>query len=218
MKSMSKVLISALIAGGLMMASFSESRVLPDDPWQVRPLLIGSPAPAFTARSPDGSTWSFDPSGLEGPLILTFYRGSWCPYCTQHLMDYRNVETELIELGYRLVFVSPDRPEVIAEGLDDQTVSYEIISDSQLTAAEAFGVAFRLDDVTVARYLKAGINLNEAAGEDHHALPVPSTWIIGEGGTIRFSYVNPDYKTRLAPAVLLAAATSVATRPGSEDR
>ncbi len=218
MNSMSKIMISALIAGGLMMASFSESRVLPDDPWLVRPLLTGAPAPAFTARSPDGQAWSFDPAELDGPVILTFYRGSWCPYCTQHLMDYRKVETDLVELGYRLVFVSPDRPEVIAEGLGEETTAYDIISDSRLAAAEAFGVAFHLDDVTVARYLKAGIDLEEAAGEDHHALPVPSTWIIGEDGTIRFSYVNPDYKTRLAPAVLLAAAQSVATSPGNEDR
>ena len=218
MTSMSKILVSALIAGGLMMASFSDSRVMPDDPWQVRPLLTGATAPAFTARFPDGSSWTFNPAELDGPVILTFYRGSWCPYCTQHLMDYRNVEGELIELGYRLVFVSPDRPEVLAEGLEGETVSYEVVSDSRLAVAEAFGVAFRLDDVTVARYLKAGIDLNEAAGEDHQGLPVPSTWIIGEDGTIRFSYVNPDYKTRLDPTVLLAAARSVATAHGNENR
>ena len=191
---------------GLMLAAFSEGRELPQDPWQIRPLLVGASAPAFAARAPDGSAWAFDPASLEGPVILTFYRGSWCPYCTRHLMEYRPIEGDLRDLGYRLVFLSPDRPETLREGAGEGGTSYELVSDSRMAAAEAFGVAFRLDDVTVARYREAGVDLSEASGESHGLLPVPSTWVIGADGVIRYAYVNPDYKTRLAPAVLLAAA------------
>jgi peroxiredoxin len=208
-----KVLISAAIAVGLMVAAFSEGRVVPEDPWRIRPLLNGMPAPAFAARAPDGTPWTFDPERLDGPVVLTFYRGSWCPYCTRHLLAYRRIEAELMDLGYRLVFLSPDRPEVLRDGQGDEALSYELVSDSRMSAAEAFGVAFRLDELTVARYREAGVDLTEASGESHGLLPVPSTWIIGDDGVIRYSYVNPDYKTRLAPEVLLAAARAAALPP-----
>lgn len=215
MTSVSKILVSAAIAIGLLAACFSEDVGLPEDPFAIRPLLIGAEAPAFSGRDVSGQPWSFDPETNETPVILTFYRGSWCPYCTRHLMEYRHVEETLLELGYRLVFLTPDRPEVIAEGQAGETVNYEVVSDSLLEAATAFGVAFRLDSPTVARYAEAGIDLTAASGEDHKALPVPSTWIIDGDGIIRFAYVNPDYRTRLGPDVLLAAARDAASESGA---
>ena len=214
MHYLAKVLISAAIAVGLMLAAFSEGGAIPEDPWQVRPLLTGAAAPAITARTPDGGAWNFDPAALDGPVILTFYRGSWCPYCTRQLMQYRTIERDLLDLGYRLVFLSPDRPEALREGQGEEFLPYELVSDSRMTAAKAFGVAFRLDEVTVGRYREAGVDLTDASGEGHGLLPVPSTWIIGADGVIRYSYVNPDYKTRLAPDVLLVAAEAALAPPG----
>ncbi len=214
MNSLARILISAAVALGLMLAAFSKDSSVPEDPWQIRPLLTGAPAPEFKARAPDGGDWAFDPENLDGPVILTFYRGSWCPYCTRHLMAFRTVESELKALGYRLVFLSPDRPEVLRKGQAAEPAGYELVSDNRMAAAEAFGVAFRLDELTAARYREAGVDLTEASGESHGLLPVPSTWIVGGDGVIRYAYVNPDYKTRLDPDVLVAAArAAVAPAP-----
>jgi peroxiredoxin len=210
-----KVFVSAAVALGLMLAAFSEGREFPPDPWQIRPLLTGASVPPFTARAPDGSPWTFDPESLEGPVILTFYRGSWCPYCTRHLMEYRTIENDLLQLGYRLVFLSPDRPEVLRAEQGQEPLSYELVSDSRMAAAEALGVAFRLDDATAARYREAGVDLAEASGERHGLLPVPSTWIIGADGVIDYAFVNPDYKVRVAPGVVMAAARA-AVQPAGE--
>mgnify|MGYP002036832412 FL=1 len=78
-----------------------------------------------------------------------------------------------------------------------------------MVAARSFGIAFRVDNATQKKYRKYGIDLEEVSGETHHLLPVPSVFIIGRDGTIMFSYVNPDYKVRLDPGVILAVAESL---------
>ncbi len=173
---------------------------------QVRPLLPGMMAPAFTVRDLEGNAVVFSPATLDKPLVMTFFRGGWCPYCNLHLAELRHAEKELKELGFDIWFISVDKPEMLYESLDQPDIAYTIYSDAQLEATRAFGLAFSIDDETYDRYLNYGINLEKASGETHHVLPAPSTYIIGMNGIINFQYTNPDYKVRLHPDVLLAAA------------
>lgn len=84
-----------------------------------------------------------------------------------------------------------------------------MLSDSTMTAAAAFGIAFTLDENRYRKYLEYGADIEEASGEKHRLLPVPAVFILGTDGTVRFEYVNPDYKERLDPEVLIAAIRSV---------
>jgi peroxiredoxin len=115
-------------------------------------------------------------------------------------------EAELREMGYQILAISPDRPEKMTETVDKHELTYTVLSDHTMEAARAFGIAFRVDSVTVVKYKAFGIDLEEASGEKHHLLPVPAVFIVGTDGIIKFSYANPDYKVRLAPADLLVAA------------
>ena len=173
---------------------------------QVQPLLPGMMAPAFTVRDVEGNAVVFDPAGLEKPLVLTFFRGGWCPYCNLHLAELRHAEKELQELGFDIWFISMDKPELLYESLDQPDIAYSIYSDAQLDATRAFGLAFRVDEETYSRYLGYGVELEKTSGETHHVLPAPSTYIIGTNGMINFQYTNPDHRVRLHPEVLLAAA------------
>jgi len=178
-------------------------------PDEVRPVLPGMDAPAFRLVDVEGSPIDVDAAAIEKPIVLTFYRGGWCPYCNMHLAELRTAEAELAELGFEVWFVSPDRPELLAEG-DHSEYGYALFSDPEMNAAQAFGIAFRVDDETHQRYLGFGMDLNERSGAEHRALPAPATFIIGADGVVQFSYVNPDYQVRLAPDVLLAAARAYA--------
>jgi peroxiredoxin len=120
----------------------------------------------------------------------------------------RHIEKELVEMGFDVWFLSMDKPEVLAESLTVPDISYTLLSDARLEATRAFGLAFRVPDTLHERYLTMDIDLEEASGEDHHVLPVPSTYIIGSDGVINFQYTNTDYAVRLAPSVLMAAATA----------
>ncbi|MGH8035393.1 MAG: peroxiredoxin-like family protein [Lysobacterales bacterium] len=173
---------------------------------QVEPLLPGMQAPAFRVRDVRRNPVTFDPAVMTKPVIITFFRGGWCPYCNLHLAELRHAEQELKDMGFDIWFISIDRPELLYESLEDPGVAYTVYSDARLEATRAFGIAFRVDDVTVERYRGYDVDLEAASGENHHVLPAPSTFLVGTDGVIRFQYTNPDYTVRLHPSVLLAAA------------
>jgi len=173
---------------------------------QVQPLLPGMKAPDFTVRDVAGQPFQFRAGLLDKPVVLTFFRGGWCPYCNLHLSEMRLAEKQLKEMGFDIWFISIDKPELLLASLNDPDIGYTIYSDSSLQATRAFGLAFRVDDELVKKYLEFGIDLEKASGEKHHVLPAPATYIIGTDGIISFAYINPNYKVRLHPDVLLAAA------------
>ncbi|MGB5292276.1 MAG: peroxiredoxin-like family protein [Lysobacterales bacterium] len=175
---------------------------------EVQPLLIGMKAPSFTVRDVRNQTVKFAAGEQVKPIVLSFFRGGWCPYCNLHLSEMRLAEEQLKDMGFDIWFISIDKPELLLASLDDPDVGYTIYSDSALSATRAFGLAFRVDDELNQKYLKWDIDLEKASGEDHHVLPAPATYIIGTDGIINFAYINPDYKVRLHPDVLLAAATA----------
>jgi len=173
---------------------------------QVQPLLAGMNAPDFTVRDVEGKAFEFKTGHQDKPVVLTFFRGGWCPYCNLHLSEMRLAEQQLKKMGFNIWFISMDKPELLLESLADPEIGYTIYSDSSLDATRAFGLAFRVDDELNKRYLTYNIDLEKASGENHHVLPAPATYIIGSDGIINFAYINPDYKVRLHPDVLLAAA------------
>jgi len=200
------LIITFLAAFSVAGMAADEREVVHASAEQVQPLLPGMQAPDFTLRDVENEEFRFEPGQQEKPIVLTFFRGGWCPYCNLHLSELRLAEQQLEEMGFDIWFVSIDKPELLLASLDDPAIGYTIYSDSSLDATRAFGLAFRVDDELNERYLGFGIDLEKASGEDHHVLPAPATYIIGTDGIINFAYINPDYKVRLHPEVLLAAA------------
>ena len=187
----------------------SESGVAADA-YDVRPLFPGMPAPSFTTRDAQNVEFVFDPDARERPVILAFYRGGWCPYCNLQLAELREMDQQLADLGYELLFLSADRPAVLAEGSMGDDIPFRLLSDSTMSIASDFGIAFKVADETIERYKGAGIDLAGAAGGDHGLLPVPSVFIIGSDGEIKFQYVNPNYRERIPGSLLLGAAKAFA--------
>ena len=181
---------------------------------QVTPLLPGMTIPAFSALTPEGGSVDFDPTQLEKPFVLTFYRGGWCPYCRAHLGEMRLAEQELVKLGFDVYFISPDQPSFLVESIKmaqekagkQEDVDYQLLSDASMEISKAFKVAFKVEAELVEKYKQWNIDLEKASGHDHHLLPAPAVFLVGTDGVIQFQYVNPDYKIRLAPSILLAAA------------
>lgn len=116
------------------------------------------------------------------------------------------MESELADLGFPIVAISADRPEFLRKSREAKGLGYTLYSDSFLTAARAFGIVFQLDDAMVAKYREYGIDLEEASGEKHHQLPVPSVFLVEAGGKILWVSSNPDYRVRPENAALLEAA------------
>jgi peroxiredoxin len=124
------------------------------------------------------------------------------------LGQLRTIHEKLVELGYQMIAVSPDRPEVVKNIQERTDVEYTLLSDSKLQVARAFGVAYQVDDETFSTLMSYDLDIEAASGETHHWLPVPSVFILGTDRKIRFEYVNPEYKVRIDGDVLLAAAAA----------
>ena len=174
----------------------------------VQPLLVGMKAPDFKVKDVEGGVFSFRSGEQAKPVVLTFFRGGWCPYCNLHLSEMRLAEKQLREQGFDIWFISIDKPELLLESLDEPDIGYVLYSDSSLDATRAFGLAFHVNDEMNERLLSYDIDIEQASGENHHVLPAPATYIIGTDGIINFAYINPDYKVRLHPDVLMAAANA----------
>jgi len=178
----------------------------------VRPLREGDRAPSATLLCPDGQPLTLSAAYSTKPSILIFYRGGWCPYCNTHLGQIAKSEADLVQMGYQVLAISPDQPQALRASIDKGGYTYQLLSDSDMVLTRAFGLAFRVDDPTVEKYRGFGIDLDKASGRDHHLLPAPAVYIVDTHGIIRFAHWDPDYKQRLEPADLIAAARRIAGR------
>ena len=204
---------AAVAALGMLSGPLAGAALYPDAE-AARALQPGQQAPGFTVRHVDGSPFVFSPKHLDKPYVLIFYRGGWCPYCNLQLADLHLVEPKLRAEGFGVIFISTDRPQLLYSSLKDPDIDYTLLSDPQLAAAQAFHIAFHLNDQAYARQLQLGVDLEKTTGTTLHALPVPSVFIVDRSGKIRFVYSNPDFRVRLkAPALWRAALPFAPHRP-----
>jgi peroxiredoxin len=180
---------------------------------QVRPLLIGAAAPAAVALTDvDGKATSLAAVTKGRASVLVFYRGGWCPYCNLQLADLRNLVKPLKEKNVALIAISPDQASELFKSVKKNSLDYVLLSDASATLIEAFGIGFKVDDMTKKKYAEYGIDLAKASGQDHSVLPAPSVFIVDAAGKVQFSYVNPDYSVRLSSKVVLAALDDLLAR------
>jgi len=173
----------------------------------VEPLEVGDKIPDLKLTDAGSSEFDLTREVAKKPVALVFYRGGWCPYCNAQLTDYQKTERGLIDLGYRIVAISPDNPEHLAKTKTEQELTYTLVSDSKMEAAKAFGVAFQLPEDVIDKYLNQyNLDLKAYSGESHHQLPVPAVFLIGTDGTILYRHYDPDYKKRLSGEELVKAA------------
>jgi peroxiredoxin len=148
----------------------------------VQPIRSGDMAPGFTVRTVDDEPFIFDPENLAAPTILIIFRGGWCPYCNMHLSELRHVVPELEAQGIDVLFLSGDRPEMLYASLKRETqeaidgLGYTILSDANIEAATALGIAFRVADSTIQGRLDSGKDIGGSSMMNFHALPVPAVF------------------------------------------
>lgn len=195
------LLLSAILACGL----YAQGSDVPLNAEKTTPLSAGDAVPSVTLQDTTGAPVSFSSLYETSPVLVVFYRGGWCPFCTRHLESVAQILDEISEAGVQVVGVSPDRPEALRDTLDSLNLSYDLYSDSGMEAGRAFGLAFRVDEATRTKYQEYGIDLEKASGESHYQLPVPAVYLIDQEGMILYAYTNPDYKTRASGEEILTA-------------
>lgn len=183
----------------------SEAQRLVDEGIGKTALKSGDKIPEFKLKNAFGELVSSDELLGKGPLIITFYRGAWCPYCNLELSAYQNILPEIKEAGGHLVGISPELPDTSMTLVEKHTLKFEILSDINNELAELFGLKFKLSPDLSAAYKGFGYDLVKAQGNDKYELPVPATYVVNSDGTIVLDYVNSDYTKRLGPKEALDA-------------
>lgn len=211
------IIMRYLLIGLTCLATVATSADLPTTPppiaadaESITPIAVGASMPGATLRDENNAAVELATLWAEQPVILITYRGSWCPYCVRQLAGLRDVATELRAAGWQIIAVSPDRPEVLAPPEPDGIVR---LSDQDAFLTRALGLAFQVDAATREKYREYGIDLAAASGREHFLLPVPAVILIDTSGTVRFVHADPDYRQRLDPAKVRAAAQTVTPMP-----
>lgn len=176
---------------------------------QVTPLLIGASVPNVTVKTADGSPVSLRAYTLQKPTIVLFYRGGWCPYCSRQLASFKQIEGELVELGYQIVAISPETPARLQEQKLETEFAVTLLSDNSLSAIDAFGIGYHMAMTTAIKYRSMGIALAEDS-DGIAVLPAPALFFVNQQGLIEFAYVNPDYKVRPSADLVLNVAKVLA--------
>ncbi|MGN6394493.1 MAG: peroxiredoxin family protein [Mucilaginibacter sp.] len=173
-------------------------------PADVSPLLTGEQIPAVRIPAADGKLFDLNDHVAQKPTILVFYRGGWCPFCNKELAGLQGIQQDLVKLGYQIIAISTDSPENLNKSIGKHQLSYTLLSDADLNITKQFGLAFKApkdyDQLLVAS--SGGKNTDRL-------LPVPSVFILDQKGTIRYEYINPDFKQRISPNLLQSVAKAI---------
>jgi peroxiredoxin len=166
-------------------------------PEKTAPLKVGEKAPELKLKNATGDEVLLASLHEKQPVVLVFFRGGWCPICSRHTAELIKAYPEIKDLGAEMVGISPDSVESSQANVEKNKIGFPILSDADVSAAKAFGLAFKVDDATVTKYKGFGIDLEKASGQPHHALPIPAVYIVDKTGQIVFAHSNPDYRQRL---------------------
>lgn len=169
----------------------------------IKGLSVGAKAPDFTAKDQNGKLIKLSDELKNGPVVVMFYRGQWCPYCNRLLKKVEDSLPMIKEKGATVLAITPETDEAILQTIAKTKATYSLMNDHGLKIMRSYDVAYRVDTGTVEKYKKYGIDFDKSNGSNGAYLPVPATYIIGKDGTIKYVYFNRDYKERASIKELL---------------
>lgn len=169
-------------------------------------LTVGERAPTGVAlRTVENAPVALESLWANGPVVVTFYRGGWCPYCTKDLAKWEPKLSEIEALGADFVAITMEKPDSAQKTSAKHAAGVRILSDTEGEVSRAFRLAFALDERTVKKYKGYGIDLEANNANGKWELPAPATYVIDGSGEIRYAWASWDYTKRAPiPEVLKA--------------
>ena len=167
-----------------------------------RALKAGDKAPDFVLTDSDRGEVALKDLLAKGPVVLTFYRGVWCPYCNIELKALEQVAEDIRARGATLVAISMQSAADSRKSQRDNELSFPILTDKNGELADKFGIRWSLQDYVIPVHDGFGVNLPTIHGDGQWNLPMPARYVVDTDGSIAYAEVNPDYTRRPEPADL----------------
>lgn len=165
----------------------------------------GDRFPSFNLPNARGKNTSLSSLLEKGKVVLTFYRGGWCPYCNLELKAFQAVLPEIEAKGASLVAITPETPDNTLSTQDKNELKFEVLTSKNNGLARDLNLVYKLPNDLVNLYQNFGINLQDSQGNEANELPIAATYIIDKDGTITYDFLTEDYKLRANPQEVLAA-------------
>ena len=166
---------------------------------------IGDQAPDFELPNVRGGRTSLSQRLNEGPIVLSFYRGDWCPFCNLEFKALADILPEIEARGASLIGISPELPDTSLSTIEKHNLPFEVLSDIGNKVADKYGLVMTVYEELRPLYKEWGIDVTAANGDDSYQMPIPATYVIKQDGSIQACYVNKDYTTRMEPEDILVA-------------
>ena len=173
-------------------------------------LAVGDKAPELTLLDEKGNEGDLATLWGDGPIVVTFYRGHWCPYCTRALSAWQKKIPELTAAGGTFVGLTPEKPTYVAGVKQKHELEYVVLSDHEGKGGRAFNVQFSMDEATIRKYKGYGIDLTKFNSDGEWTLPAPATFVIDTEGVIRWVWADWDYSKRANPDDVIEAVKKIA--------
>jgi peroxiredoxin len=169
-------------------------------------LQRGDKAPSFSLPNASGKVIVLEDQLRQGAVVLTFYRGVWCPYCNLQLKQYQDMLPQIREAGATLIAVSPMNPDNSLSMQETNALQFEVLSDAGNQTARQYTSVFRNSEASLQAMKDLGFDFFSFYDDDSAELPVPATFVIGRDRTITFAGSSGgDYRERVEPQAILEA-------------
>ena len=172
-------------------------------------ISTGQKLPNFTLPNAVGEEIALESLLAEGAVVVSFYRGGWCPYCNMELRALQAALPEIQARGATLVAISPETPDTSLSTKEKNELSFQVLSDRGNVLARQLGLVFALPESLRPIYRNFGIDIPAHNGDDTFELPLPATYVVSADGTIIYSFANADYTQRLDPAEIIKALDTI---------
>ncbi|MBT7409045.1 MAG: AhpC/TSA family protein [Methylococcales bacterium] len=164
---------------------------------------VGSNAPDFTLPSTQGDAVKLSELLAKGPVVISFFRGGWCPFCNLEFKALMDKLPEIEACNATLVTISPETMENSKATVEKFSLTYTVLSDVGNVIAKEYGLLMTVSEDMRPLYLEWGIDVPTANGDDTYELPVPATYIIGNDGVVKYAYINKNYTSRMQPEEII---------------
>lgn len=161
--------------------------------------------PNFTLPNIHGTEVTLEDLLKEGSVVLTFYRGGWCPYCNIALKALQNAIPEMKAKGAQLIAITPETPDNSLTTHEKNELNFQVLTSENNELARSLGLVYQLPEDLVTLYTKFGIDLLQSQGNEANELPIAATYIIGQDGKVSYHFLAEDYKLRADPLDIIAA-------------
>ena len=170
---------------------------------------VGDQAPDFELPDVRGGSTRLSERLNQGPVVLSFYRGGWCPFCNLEFKALSDILPEIENKGASLIGISPELPDKSLSTIEKHNLPFEVLSDVGNKVTNKYGLIMTIYEELRPLYKQWGIDVPAANGDESYQLPIPATYVIKQDGSIQACYVNKDYTSRMEPEDILGALESI---------